>query len=66
MDKQFWDTRETAKFIGIQPGTLEIWRVQGKGPRFVKFGRAVRYSRGDVLTWVDAQVRHSTSEEVSR
>jgi hypothetical protein len=32
-------TRETAGLFGVQPDTLEIWRVQGKGPPFLKLVR---------------------------
>ncbi len=30
--------KQAARLLGIQPNTLEIWRVQGKGPPFLKLG----------------------------
>jgi len=52
--------------IGIKPNTLEIWRVKGKGPRFVKLGRArqagVAYSRSEVERWLSERTVSSTSE----
>lgn len=53
---------ETAALVGLKPNTLEVWRNQGKGPRYRKIGRLVRYSESDVLTWLDAQSRRSTSD----
>ena len=52
----------TAEFLGLKPNTLEIWRIQGRGPAFRKIGRAVRYVETDVLAWLDAQTCNSTSE----
>lgn len=56
---------ETAELIGIRPNTLEVWRWKGMGPVFRKIGRSVRYLESDVLTWLDAQVRTSTSQTIT-
>ena len=53
---------QTAALIGLKPNTLEIWRVQGRGPVFRKLGRTVRYVEADVLAWIDSHVCASTSE----
>ena len=37
------NTPEAAKYLGLRPGTLEIWRSLGKGPRYLKIGRRVVY-----------------------
>jgi len=55
-------TTDAAPQIGIKPTTLEIWRVQGKGPRYLKIGRLVRYRLSDLTAWLDAQTRNNTSE----
>lgn len=39
----------------IPERTLSQWRHLGKGPRYYRFGRHVRYRRSDVLAWADAQ-----------
>lgn len=39
-------------FISVR--TLQTWRCQGTGPAFVRAGRAIRYQRGDLLSWVAA------------
>lgn len=57
-----FDNTETAEMLGVRPNTLENWRLKGKGPVFRKIGRSVRYLESDVLAWLDAQVRTSTSQ----
>ncbi|RLK44531.1 helix-turn-helix transcriptional regulator [Cupriavidus plantarum] len=54
---------QTAELLGLRSNTLEIWRTQGKGPVYRKIGRAVRYAEADVLSWLDAQTRTSTSQQ---
>lgn len=39
---------EAASLLGLSVKTLRAWRCHGRGPRFVKFGRAVRYLRSDL------------------
>ena len=34
--------------------TLAQWRYLGKGPRYLKLGGHVRYSRSDVNDWLNA------------
>jgi predicted DNA-binding transcriptional regulator AlpA len=53
---------ETAQILGVKPKTLETWRWRGIGPLFVRVGRLVKYSESDVLAWVAAQKRRSTSD----
>ena len=58
-------TAETAAILGLKINTLEIWRVYGKGPIYVKMGdglrAAVRYRRSDVVAWIEGQLYASTS-----
>ncbi len=56
------NTRQAAQVLGLKPGTLEIWRVRGDGPVFLKIGRAVRYRREDLERYLDGQARRSTSD----
>lgn len=53
---------QTATLIGVRPNTLEIWRIQGKGPAYRKVGRLVRYVEAEVLSWLDEQMRENTSQ----
>ena len=61
-DRQWLTTEEAAELIRLQPCTIEAWRVRGGGPEFVKFGRAVRYSRAALEEFAARNTRTSTSE----
>jgi predicted DNA-binding transcriptional regulator AlpA len=43
--------------LGLPTATLANWRCAGTGPPFLRVGRHVRYRRGDVDTWINAQIR---------
>jgi excisionase family DNA binding protein len=53
---------EAAAYLSLSINTLNKWRTQGRGPRFVKLGRSVCYRREDLDTWLMQQSRGSTSE----
>jgi len=57
---------DLADELGLRPATLADWRCTGRGPRFEKLGKAVRYRRGDVRRWRTEQVRRSTSDPGSK
>lgn len=57
---------QTATLLGVRVSTLESWRLRGVGPRYRKLSRLVRYSEADVLAWIDAQTRTSTSQQASQ
>ena len=46
--------REVAKQLGLSVATLRAWRHRGKGPRFLRLGRSVRYLPSDVDEFVRA------------
>ena len=58
---------QTAKLIGVKPQTLRLWRLQGRGPSYIRLGDSpkagVRYSELDILDWLKARRFSSTSEE---
>jgi len=47
---------DVARQLGLSVATLRAWRLKGKGPPFVRFGRAVRYLAADVERFVRASV----------
>lgn len=61
MEEQLWDDERTGTFLDVPVGTLANWRYQGRGPRFVKVGRHVRYRRSDVEAWLERNARESTA-----
>lgn len=57
------DTTAAAEYLGgLQPNTLEGWRVAGRGVPYVKIGRLVRYRVADLDAYLEAQTRTSTSQ----
>lgn len=59
-------TPEAAEYLGLKPGTLEIWRWAGKGPKYLKLGRACRYRLSDLENFVNESVRTSTTDHPAR
>lgn len=55
-------TAEAAEVLGLSPAFLANMRVKGGGPCFFKLGHAVRYSREQLLEWVNGRQRASTSQ----
>lgn len=54
---------EASKLIEFSVRTLQKWRMQGRGPKFVKVSaRAIRYRREDVDAWIESRLRSSTSD----
>lgn len=64
MDKLL-TTTEAAKFLNLKKNTLEVWRVQGKGPAFVKLNRACRYRMSVLEQYIESSTRTSTSHYVA-
>jgi predicted DNA-binding transcriptional regulator AlpA len=48
--------REVAERLGLSCATLRAWRHRRKGPRYVRFGRAVRYLPRDVDEFIRANL----------
>jgi excisionase family DNA binding protein len=46
--------RQVAEQLGLSVATLRAWRHRGKGPRFLRLGRSVRYLLSDVDEFVRA------------
>ncbi len=47
------------------PRTLERWRANGTGPKFVKIGRRVGYRDADLDAFIAANVRSHTGQKES-
>jgi len=57
---------EAAKILGIRPQTLRIWRMTGRGPKYIRYGGRtgrIVYRVSDLEAWLDAQTHQNTSEE---
>lgn len=48
------DTAQAAHHLGYSVSALETWRCEGKGPKYLKLHRRVRYRLSDLDAWLDA------------
>lgn len=57
---------EAARQLGLRPHTLRVWRMQGKGPKYLRLGgpraRCV-YSVEELAKWTGEHTFSSTSQE---
>jgi len=47
---------EVARRLRISAATLRAWRARRKGPRYVRFGRAVRYLQADIERFIQTSL----------
>lgn len=51
--EELWSPDRAANFLNLSVATLEAWRAQGIGPRFVALTRkSIRYPVGAILEFV--------------
>jgi hypothetical protein len=54
---------EAAAFLRVSPRALQKWRVNGRGPEFLRLSsRCIRYSRADLLGWLEERICRNTAE----
>ncbi len=53
--------KQAAEYLQIKVQTLATWRNQGKGPKFCKVGRAVRYRPQDLETYITSDFQRSST-----
>ncbi|MBS1856110.1 MAG: helix-turn-helix domain-containing protein [Acidobacteria bacterium] len=51
------DERQVAAQLNVKPATLRKWRFLGRGPKFLRVGRAVRYRITDIEAWLATRQR---------
>lgn len=52
--KQALTDHEAARLLGLSVATLRAWRLRKRGPRYLRFGRAVRYLASDIDRFIEA------------
>jgi len=63
MENPLLTTKEAARYLGVSAAFLERDRWAGARIPYIKVGsRAVRYRSADLNTFIDTQVRRSTSQ----
>ena len=62
-DHYYRTTDPELTVIGTR-GTLNQWRHQGKGPKYIKLGNRVLYEGRVLNEWLDAHVVHPPNSRV--
>lgn len=58
---RLYRTPEAAEILGNEISTLEHWRCMGKGPKFLRMGRSIKYRGSDLQDFIDSfEVMQST------
>jgi len=52
--QSFLNEQEVSKRLNVSVATLRRWRLEKRGPTFVKVGALVRYRPEDLDSWVAA------------
>ena len=52
--QNFMTEKEVAGHLNVSLASLRRWRLEGRGPRFVKVGALVRYRPEDLEQWMAA------------
>lgn len=63
MEPAYMSERQLAAYWGISSRTLQRWRIEGRGPRYVKLGRSVRYR---VVDAAEFEVTHLAKHHPNR
>ena len=53
-------TREAAAYLGLAVSPLNQWRCYGPGPKYLKLGRAVRYTKDELDSFLETRLFRST------
>jgi hypothetical protein len=62
VQKTMYSTAETARQLGVNQMTLRRWRVESRGPAYVKLGGAIRYRAADIEAFIAANPRDPAVE----
>jgi predicted DNA-binding transcriptional regulator AlpA len=55
---------EAAARLGLKVPTLRAWRAQGRGPAYIRLGRAIRYLPTDIDDFLQSN-RHQPRSDAS-
>ena len=55
MNGKLLTTKQLAEYLGIAISTILQYRMEGRGPQYIKLGHLVRYRIEDVEQWLESQ-----------
>jgi excisionase family DNA binding protein len=62
MPSDYMTPKEAADYVRSSPSTLAKRRITGQLPNFTRIGKAIRYRKSDLDTWMTGSIRRSTSD----
>ena len=65
-DRRVLNENELAQRWGLSPKTLQRWRSEGRGPRYLKLSKRVSYPLDAVVDFERYALHDSTSERAMR
>jgi excisionase family DNA binding protein len=57
VQKEMFASGEVAQYLGINRATLRRWRIENRGPAYIKLGGAIRYRAADIEAFIAANRR---------
>lgn len=61
-DRRVLNENELAQRWGVSPKTLQRWRSEGRGPRYLKLSKRVSYPLEAILEFEYSALHESTAE----
>lgn len=61
INSKLLNQKQVSEIIGLSEAWLERKRWEGGGIPYRKLGRAVRYDERDVIAWIEAHTKQSSS-----
>ncbi len=52
---ELFTENEVAKMLRVSVACIRRWRLERRGPRYIKLGMLVRYRAGDLDEWLDSR-----------
>ena len=65
-DRRVLSETELAHRWGVSPKTLQRWRTEGRGPRYLKLSKRVTYPLDAITEYERSALHISTSERVAK
>ena len=64
-ERNVLSARQSGSYLGCSESVLRLWRSQGKGPRYFRAGKLVRYRKTDLDAWIEARLSEPESSAAS-
>jgi excisionase family DNA binding protein len=55
-EQNVFNPKQAGRYLGCSESVLRLWRSQGKGPRYFRAGKLVRYRKADLDAWIEARL----------